>query len=128
MRRMQANATSWQNVTLTSDGEWSKEIMLPMYDTNGNKYYYWLAENSVPAGYTASYKFEGGGNDYCIDATATNPQITVKNTPLAEDSVTLPTSGGSGTAPLQNSRLPADDDRRPFPYIKHRNRRKRNSA
>ena len=103
MRRMQANAASWQNVTLTSNGNWSEEITLPMYDTNGNKYYYWLVENPVPVGYTASYKFEGGGIVIALMLQRPTHKSLSKILHWLEDICYLPTSGGSGTAPYRTT-------------------------
>ena len=120
-------------VVVTPDDGWEKEIRnLPAYDLNGKPYYYWAEETAGSAGYAVSYQFDDGNPStiYCIDSSSLgNGLITVQNkkeeTPEGAD---LPTSGGSGTAPYRTAGFLLMLTAVTFPYIKHRNRRKRNSA
>ncbi|MEE5993619.1 MAG: GDSL-type esterase/lipase family protein [Oscillospiraceae bacterium] len=128
--------------TLTSSNSWQKQLNgLPVYKVNTDgtlqSYYYWAEEieiNGMPvAGYTVSYSFTDGDSttDYSINAAnlGANPLITIKNTLTDNPSeVDLPTSGGSGTAPYRTAGFLLMMTAVTFPYIKHRNRRKRNSA
>lgn len=97
-----SDPTYVKTITLkNSDGSNWQAIAqnLPAYDENGNKYYYWVEEVSVP-GYTASYSFDDGDGDtvYCINAAnAGNAEATIKNTPTESSSVIMPSTGGEGT-------------------------------
>ena len=120
-------------VVVTSSDDWEKEIQnLPAYDLNGNPYYYWAEETAGSDGYAVSYQFDDGNPStiYCIDSSQLGSGlITVQNkkeeTP---EGSSLPTSGGSGTAPYRTAGFLLMMTAVTFPYIKHRNRRKRNSA
>lgn len=78
-----SDSSSWQAV-LTN---------LPAYDENGNPYYYWAEEKAV-GGYTPSYTYAGGADNYISGA---NGVITITNTKEESASVTMPATGGRGT-------------------------------
>lgn len=76
---------------------WYEVLNLPAYDENGNEYYYWVDEDEVSAmGYTVSYQFKDSNDDttHCIQG---NGEITIINTREEAPSVTLPSTGGTGT-------------------------------
>lgn len=66
---------------------------LPAYDENGNLYYYWAVEKAV-GGYTPSYTYAGGADNYISGADGV---ITITNTKEESASVTMPATGGRGT-------------------------------
>lgn len=66
---------------------------LPAYDENGNPYYYWAVETAV-GGYTPSYTYAGGADNYISGADGI---ITITNTKEESPSVTMPATGGRGT-------------------------------
>lgn len=66
---------------------------LPAYDENGNPYYYWAVETAV-GGYTPSYTYAGGADNYISGADGV---ITITNTKEESASVTMPATGGRGT-------------------------------
>lgn len=66
---------------------------LPAYDENGNPYYYWAVETAV-VGYTPSYTYAGGADNYISGADGV---ITITNTKEESASVTMPATGGRGT-------------------------------
>ena len=66
---------------------------LPAYDENGNPYYYWAVETAV-GGYTPSYTYAGGADNYISGADGV---ITIINTKEESASVTMPATGGRGT-------------------------------
>lgn len=78
-----SDSSSWQAV-LTN---------LPAYDENGNPYYYWAVETAV-GGYTPSYTYAGGADNYISGADGV---ITITNTKEESASVTMPATGGRGT-------------------------------
>ncbi|WP_455248515.1 Cna B-type domain-containing protein [Ruminococcus sp.] len=78
-----SDSSSWQAV-LTN---------LPAYDENGNPYYYWAEEKAV-GGYTPSYTYAGGADNYISGADGV---ITIINTKEESASVTMPATGGRGT-------------------------------
>lgn len=83
-------------VTLkNSDGKnWRATLSdLPAYDENGNPYYYWAVETAV-GGYTPSYTYAGGADNYISGADGV---ITITNTKEESASVTMPATGGRGT-------------------------------
>lgn len=83
-------------VTLkNSDGKnWRATLSdLPAYDENGNPYYYWAVETAV-GGYTPSYTYAGGADNYISGADGA---ITIINTKEESPSVTMPATGGRGT-------------------------------
>ncbi len=89
-------------VLITSTEDWTYIYEnLPVYDSNGNPYYYWIVEVGAN-GFTPSYSFSDGDDvaidaDYCINAeNAGNATATVKNTPN-DTSTSLPSTGGQGT-------------------------------
>lgn len=76
---------------------WYEVLNLPAYDENDNEYYYWVDEDEVSAmGYTVSYQFKDSNDDttHCIQG---NGEITIINTREEAPSVTLPSTGGTGT-------------------------------
>jgi hypothetical protein len=92
------DSTYVQTVTLRYTENWEQQLNLPVYDENGNKYYYWAVEKSVQ-GYEASYSFSDADDDttYCINAEKPGSgEITVQNTKTESDSVTMPSTGGGG--------------------------------
>ena len=78
-----SDSSNWQAV-LTN---------LPAYDENGNPYYYWAEEIAV-GGYTPSYTYAGGADNYISGADGV---ITIINTKEESASVTMPATGGRGT-------------------------------
>lgn len=78
-----SDSSNWQAV-LTN---------LPAYDENGNPYYYWAEEKAV-GGYTPSYTYAGGADNYISGADGV---ITITNTKEESASVTMPATGGRGT-------------------------------
>lgn len=66
---------------------------LPAYDENGNPYYYWAVETAV-GGYTPSYTYAGGADNYISGADGV---ITITNTKEESAPVTMPATGGRGT-------------------------------
>ena len=66
---------------------------LPACDGNGNPYYYWAEETAV-GGYTPSYTYAGGADNYISGADG---GITITNTKEESASVTMPATGGRGT-------------------------------
>lgn len=78
-----------------SDGSnWQAVLTnLPAYDENGNPYYYWAVETAV-GGYTPSYTYAGGADNYISGADGV---ITITNTKEESASVTMPATGGRGT-------------------------------
>lgn len=66
---------------------------LPACDENGNPYYYWAVETAV-GGYTPSYTYAGGADNYISGADGV---ITITNTKEESASVTMPATGGRGT-------------------------------
>ena len=78
-----SDSSSWQAV-LTN---------LPACDENGNPYYYWAVETAV-GGYTPSYTYAGGADNYISGADGV---ITITNTKEESASVTMPATGGRGT-------------------------------
>lgn len=78
-----SDSSSWQAV-LTN---------LPACDENGNPYYYWAEETAV-GGYTPSYTYAGGADNYISGADGV---ITITNTKEESASVTMPATGGRGT-------------------------------
>lgn len=78
-----SDSSSWQAV-LTN---------LPAYDENGKPYYYWAEEKAV-GGYTPSYTYAGGADNYISGADGV---ITITNTKEESASVTMPATGGRGT-------------------------------
>ncbi|WP_303022478.1 Cna B-type domain-containing protein [uncultured Ruminococcus sp.] len=78
-----SDSSNWQAV-LTN---------LPAYDENGNPYYYWAEETTV-GGYTPSYTYAGGADNYISGADGV---ITITNTKEESASVTMPATGGRGT-------------------------------
>lgn len=78
-----SDSSNWQAV-LTN---------LPAYDENGKPYYYWAEEKAV-GGYTPSYTYAGGADNYISGA---NGVITIINTKEESPSVTMPATGGRGT-------------------------------
>lgn len=87
----------------SSDTKWTEVENLPVYDDSGAPYYYWIVETDVP-GYKASYGYDDSDDvtadeDLCINAAAAgNAVATVKNTPTESGGVSMPSTGGSGTA------------------------------
>ncbi|MDE6833706.1 MAG: Cna B-type domain-containing protein [Ruminococcus sp.] len=74
--------------------KWIETYELPAYDENGHEYYYWVEEVKV-GGYTTSYQFsDSNGNTNCIQGDGT---ITIINTKEESPSVTMPSTGGTGT-------------------------------
>ena len=78
-----SDSSSWQAVRTN----------LPACDGNGNPYYYWAEETAV-GGYTPSYTYAGGADNYISGADGV---ITITNTTEASASVTRPATGGRGT-------------------------------
>lgn len=78
-----SDSSSWQAVRTN----------LPAYDENGNPYYYWAVETAV-GGYTPSYTYAGGADNYISGA---DDVITITNTKEESASVTMPATGGRGT-------------------------------
>lgn len=78
-----SDSSSWQAVCTN----------LPAYDENGNPYYYWAVEKAV-GGYTPSYTYAGGADNYISGADGV---ITITNTKEESASVTMPATGGRGT-------------------------------
>lgn len=78
-----SDSSSWQAVCTN----------LPAYDENGNLYYYWAEETAV-GGYTPSYTYAGGADNYISGADGV---ITITNTKEESASVTMPATGGRGT-------------------------------
>lgn len=78
-----SDSSSWQAVCTN----------LPAYDENGNPYYYWAVETAV-GGYTPSYTYAGGADNYISGADGV---ITITNTKEESASVTMPATGGRGT-------------------------------
>ncbi len=78
-----SDGSSWQAVCTN----------LPAYDENGNPYYYWAKEEAV-GGYTPSYTYAGGADNYISGADGV---ITITNTKEESASVTMPATGGRGT-------------------------------
>lgn len=78
-----SDSSNWQAV-LTN---------LPAYDENGKPYYYWAEEKAV-GGYTPSYTYAGGADNYISGADGV---ITIINTKEESASVTMPATGGRGT-------------------------------
>lgn len=66
---------------------------LPAYDEHGAPYYYWAVETAV-GGYTPSYTYAGGADNYISGADGA---ITIINTKEESPSVTMPATGGRGT-------------------------------
>ncbi|MCM1506543.1 MAG: GDSL-type esterase/lipase family protein [Ruminococcus flavefaciens] len=78
---------------------WEKTITdLPVSDSSGSAYYYWIEEVPV-SGYEATYDYDGTFDEYYI--TNTGGTITVRNTPTStyDEGVKMPSTGGSGTVP-----------------------------
>ena len=121
----------------TDDWKYTLEN-LPAKDESGKPYYYWAKEIEINGkaveGYTVSYDFKDGTDRtlYSISGEdAGDGIITIRNTPDTTpppEGADLPTSGGSGTAPYRTAGFLLMMTAVTFPYIKHRNRRKRNSA
>ncbi|MDE6796634.1 MAG: LPXTG cell wall anchor domain-containing protein, partial [Ruminococcus sp.] len=85
------------NSSSENSAYWYEVLNLPAYDENGNEYYYWVDEDEVSAmGYTVSYQFKDSNDDttHCIQG---NGEITIINTREEAPSVTLPSTGGTGT-------------------------------
>jgi len=83
-----SGATLINSAVLNVDNDWSYtwDNNLPMYDSSGNQYYYYIVE-TVPDGSIATYK-------YTMDAsTGTMSTTTITNTGTFK----LPEAGGSGT-------------------------------
>lgn len=78
-----SDSSSWQAVCTN----------LPACDGNGNPYYYWAVETAV-GGYTPSYTYAGGADNYISGADGV---ITITNTKEESASVTMPATGGRGT-------------------------------
>ena len=78
-----SDSSSWQAVRTN----------LPACDENGNPYYYWAVETAV-GGYTPSYTYAGGADNYISGADGV---ITITNTKEESASVTMPATGGRGT-------------------------------
>lgn len=78
-----SDSSSWQAVRTN----------LPACDENGNPYYYWAEETAV-GGYTPSYTYAGGADNYISGADGA---ITIINTKEESPSVTMPATGGRGT-------------------------------
>lgn len=78
-----SDSSSWQAVRTN----------LPACDGNGNPYYYWAEETAV-GGYTPSYTYAGGADNYISGADGV---ITITNTKEESASVTMPATGGRGT-------------------------------
>jgi len=106
-------------------------------DANDNSYYYTVEElligDKSPSnlGYTTAYKFLDDDTttwNSINAANANDASVLIRNSKSTDDSVDLPTSGGNGTAPYRNAGFLLMLTAVTFPYIKHRNRRKRNSA
>ncbi|MDE6426929.1 MAG: Cna B-type domain-containing protein [Ruminococcus sp.] len=92
-----ASLTMSYNSSTITDGYWTEILNLPKYDESGKEYYYWVVEDEV-SGYTASYSFNGSGDEYFIDASKTEiGTVTVYNHKRESDSVTMPSTGGVGT-------------------------------
>ncbi len=72
---------------------------LPLADTEGNTYYYWI-EEETPSGYIATYWYSDGK---WIDASAVGTggtaEAIVENVYTESSGTTLPSTGGSGTMP-----------------------------
>ncbi|MBR6622913.1 MAG: LPXTG cell wall anchor domain-containing protein [Ruminococcus sp.] len=92
-----------KTLTINTAGSWIYTDTLPVYDENGNMYYYWVVEDTESAAsYNVGYTFPDADNNTtnCI-----NPEtigngtgegiITVINS--LEVIVILPETGGSGT-------------------------------
>ncbi len=90
-----------KTIKLTSSDNWAQVLNLPVYDSNGNPYYYWIKEVGAN-GFTPSYSFSDGDDtpiesDYCINAANPSKAVaTVKNTPN-DTATSLPSTGGKGT-------------------------------
>lgn len=84
----------------TGTEEWTHIVRdLPVYDENGNPYYYWAVEESVTSGYKAFYTFEDGDEtiDNAINAeNLGDGTITIRNVKTQETSYILPSTGGGG--------------------------------
>ncbi len=87
-----------------ADGKWMLTVEnLDIYDENGNVYYYWIEEESVP-GYAPTYSFKGDSvadTEYCVKADSLNqngPHMEIMNTKKESTGVTMPSTGGGGTA------------------------------
>lgn len=94
----EGDGTEGMSIRIKASDSWEKLLgQLPVYNTEGEAYYYWVEEQAVP-GYSASYCFDDGDSDtvYCISAENHGAgEITVLNTKA--DSSVLPETGSSGT-------------------------------
>ena len=94
----EGGGTEGMSIRIRASDNWEKLLdQLPAYNAEGEAYYYWAEEQTVP-GYTASYRFDDGDSDtvYCISAENKGAgEITVLNTKV--DSAVLPETGSRGT-------------------------------
>ena len=72
---------------------------LPVKDSAGNAYYYWIEEVAV-SGYEASYRYMDGDDtqNKAISSVhpGTDPKITITNTKKESSTTTMPSTGGNG--------------------------------
>ncbi len=87
----------------SANNSWEKVINnLPVYDSNGNPYIYWVEEVSGADGYEASYQFSDGDPDSSswINSSIPNAdgklEVTVRNTKTDTPGYELPSTGGEG--------------------------------
>ena len=74
------DSTSDIIISLPEDSQWQKTIEdLPVYDTNGNVYYYELVEESVPYGYRVDYS---KNNPICATDMSSEVTLQATNTQL----------------------------------------------
>jgi len=96
------SAYYYTSVTLDAKGDWNATLSnLPVYDADGNTYYYWVEEASL-SGYTAAYSYSDGENTTFIDAATASKNntgtIQIENTRVEDSITTMPETGGRGTA------------------------------
>ena len=95
----------------TSQGDSFTKVLenLPAIGKNGESYYYQAEEIVGKTGYTATYSYSDYITAKSIDAKeayysekysqSESPEITITNTKQENSGVTLPQTGGTGTAP-----------------------------
>ncbi|MCC8110828.1 MAG: Cna B-type domain-containing protein [Ruminococcus sp.] len=96
-----SSAYYYTSVTLDAKGDWNATLSnLPVYDADGNTYYYWVEEASL-SGYTAAYSYNDGENTTFINAATASINntgtIQIENTRVEDSTTTMPETGGRGT-------------------------------
>lgn len=94
----------YKKITLESSDvvgseDWTIEVKdLPVYDSAGNVYNYWVEEdNNVAKNYNVNYIYNGSNGNGINASNPGNGSIEVINNDKSTDSIYLPEAGGNGT-------------------------------